>query len=343
MSASQAAREQQVAPRRLHDLAQPRERSSASLQRARRRRGFRPGHARFEAPVERPQRRQLAFGLPEAGAEAGERGRAERRRFRVRRAQHGNAEQVRLELQQQVVARRAAVDAQLRQRMAGVLAHGVDEIGGLERDALQCRAGDVRAVGAAREPDEGAARRGVPLGRAEPGKRGHQIDIARVRNAGGQRFDFVGTADHAETVAQPLHRGATHEHAALERELAAAAAPGDGGEQSMTGPARRRACVHERETTGAIGVLRHAGLEAGLAEQRRLLVARDARERQFGAVEVELDRRTGRQAGVDDLRQCGARNPEQFAAASRSSRRFRGRTTSCGSHWSHPSRAAGRR
>ena len=105
-------------------------------------------------------------------------------------------------------------------RMSAVALHGVDQVGGLERDALDRRARDVRAGRTAREPDDGAARRGIPLRRAEAGEGGHQVDVAGVGHAGGQRFDLVGTFDDAEAVAQPLHRGAAHEHAAFERELA---------------------------------------------------------------------------------------------------------------------------
>jgi hypothetical protein len=74
--------------------------------------------------------------------------------------------------------------------------------------------------------------------------------------------------------------------------------------------------VHQHEAAGAIGVLDHARLEAGLAEQRRLLVTGDAGDRDR-VVEEEL--RPGvrvHRAGVAHLRQHRARNVEQ---ASRSS------------------------
>ena len=38
--------------------------------------------------------------------------------------------------------------------------------------------------------------------------------------------------------------------------------------------------VHQREAAGAVGVLGQARAEAGLAGQRRLLIARDARDRE---------------------------------------------------------------
>src|SRR5271165_6129124 len=71
---------------------------------------------------------------------------------------------------------------------------------------------------------------------------------------------------------------------------------------------RRAAGVHEQKTAGAIGVLRLTRREAGLAEERRLLIAerageRDARQRR-GAGAVELARRA-------NLRQAPARNVEE--------------------------------
>ena len=55
--------------------------------------------------------------------------------------------------------------------------------------------------------------------------------------------------------------------------------PGDGGEQVVLRGDRLRAGVHEHEAAGAVGVLHHAGAGAGLPEQRGLLVARDAGDR----------------------------------------------------------------
>jgi hypothetical protein len=69
--------------------------------------------------------------------------------------------------------------------------------------------------------------------------------------------------------------------------------------------------VHQHEAAGAIGVLDHARLEAGLAEQRRLLVTGDAGDRDR-VVEEEL--RPGvrvHRAGVAHLRQHRARDVQQ--------------------------------
>ena len=90
-----------------------------------------------------------------------------------------------------------------------------------------------------------------------------------------------------QAVAQPLDDGAADEDAALERVLGdAAARPRDRGEQVVARSDRLRAGVHQQEAAGAVGVLREPGRVAGLAEQRRLLVAGDAGDRHVDAVEV---------------------------------------------------------
>jgi hypothetical protein len=88
-------------------------------------------------------------------------------------AHHRNAQQVGLELHQQVVDAGAAVDAQFADRAAAgghrVAAHGLQQRGALEGDALQRGAGDVGDGAAARQADDGAARVGRSS-RARPGR-----------------------------------------------------------------------------------------------------------------------------------------------------------------------------
>ena len=77
-----------------------------------------------------------------------------------------------------------------------------------------------------------------------------------------------------------------------------------------------RAGVHQHEAAGAVGVLHHARLRARLAEQRRLLVARDAGDRESGApssvgLAVDLARRA-------HLGQHRARHAEACSSSSSS-------------------------
>ena len=60
------------------------------------------------------------------------------------------------------------------------------------------------------------------------------------------------------------------------------ARPGHRGEQALDRRGAAVADVHEHEAAGAVGVLRHARLEAGLSEQGGLLIAQDARDRHAG-------------------------------------------------------------
>ena len=86
----------------------------------------------------------------------------------------------------------------------------------------------------------------------------------------------------AETVAQPLDRGAGHEDRAFHRVRDAslgAERPRDRREQPVDRLGQRRPDVREHERAGAVRVLRHARLDARLPEQRGLLVAGDAAHR----------------------------------------------------------------
>ena len=68
--------------------------------------------------------------------------------------------------------------------------HRVEQVGDLERDALERGAGDVRRRRAARDADDRAARVRVPVRRAEAGERRHEVDAAGVGDARGERLDL---------------------------------------------------------------------------------------------------------------------------------------------------------
>ena len=118
-------------------------------------------------------------------------------------------------------------------------------------------------------------------------------------------------ADQLDAVAQPLHGRAGDEDAALHRVAdLAVQAVADRGQQAVLRHHRGGAGVLDHEATGAIGALDHAGLEAGLADQRGLLVAghaqhRDSGAEQFGLGAAEIG------GAVEHLRQQAARNVEQ--------------------------------
>ncbi|MNS61661.1 hypothetical protein D3C72_946940 [compost metagenome] len=81
--------------------------------------------------------------------------------------------------------------------------------------------------------------------------------------------------EDAQAVAQPLDRRAGDEDAAFERVEGRLAVelPGQGGQEAVGAGHGHLAGVHEHEAAGAVGVLGLAGAEAGLAEERGVLVA----------------------------------------------------------------------
>ena len=138
-----------------------------------------------------------------------------------------------------------------------------------------------------------------------------KVDAATVGDGRRQRLDLVGPGNHAEPIAQPLNDGTAHEDAAFEEiGRLLAQPPADRRQHAVARVHRLAAGVQQQEAARAIGVLRHAVGEAGLAKSRRLLVAGDAGERYLGAEEVAGDRRDDATA-VDDLRQHCRRDVEQ--------------------------------
>ncbi len=109
-----------------------------------------------------PRRVDVGGGVPHPFGDAGEERRAERGRLLHRGAAHRDAEEVGLELAEQVHHRRAAVDAHLRGRSAARAGDRVDDVGGLERHRLDDGAREVRPPGAARDADDRAAARRRP-------------------------------------------------------------------------------------------------------------------------------------------------------------------------------------
>ena len=151
--------------------------------------------------------------------------------------------------------------------------------------------GGRRAPG---DPEDPATGVGIPPRAAEAGERRHHHDAAAVGNGLGEWPDLGGVVDEAETVSEPLHGGAGDEDRSLvgiRRHRSAVAGrparrrkgPRHGGEESVDGVGTRGPDVHEDERAGAVGVLGGARGEARLAEQRRLLVAGDPRDRHAGS------------------------------------------------------------
>ena len=113
-----------------------------------------------------------------------------------------------------------------------------------------------------------------------------------------ERSGLGRVGDDPEPVAQPLHRRAGDEDRAFHRVRHGRRTerPRDRRQQPVDRLGQRRPDVGEHERTGAVRVLRHAGLDARLPEQRGLLVAGDAadRHREPGRAARHASCRSGR-------------------------------------------------
>src|SRR5262245_16010751 len=98
------------------------------------------------------------FALPEVDGQTGEVGGAERGGFGDHRADDRDPQDVRLELAEEVVARRAAVDAKLLRPDAGIRFHAFDHVARLIGHGLDGCAGYMRPGRAASQPYDRAAR-----------------------------------------------------------------------------------------------------------------------------------------------------------------------------------------
>ena len=245
---------------------------------------------------------------PDAGGEAGEVGGAERGGVEHLGALDGQPERVGLRLEEDVVARRAAVGAQrCRRRMRRVGAERVVDLATAPRDALEDRTHDVRARARAREPADHRPRAGVEVRRAEPLERGDRPHAAAVRHRRGEGAGLGGVGDDAEAVAQPEHGRARGDRRALEAVGAhAVALPEHQRIRAVHREERLGPDVQVEHRRGAVGDLHLARRQPELPHRRRLLVADDGRERRRARARP---RRRGRRARRPSRRSPAAPTP----------------------------------
>ena len=260
--------------------------------------------------------------LPDSDGQAGEHRRAHRGRLRDLRAADRLAKDIRLELHQVAIRGGAAVGAQLAHRMRRVGFHRNDHVAHLVGDTVERRADDIGAGRAARDSHDRAARVGVPMRRAEPDERRHDVRLRAIfifRETGARLGIGVGGLAHQlEAVAQPLHGRARDKHRAFERirRLAGGAERG-----SREQPILRRhhlvAGVHQQERAGAVGRLRVAG-----GDTRPVRTARIADRRLSPRLESRAARSfppPSRPSGRANSRRAAASRAEQSSIASISS------------------------
>src|SRR5919197_4331124 len=115
-------------------------------------------HLRLPALVLGPVVADVVLAGPEPGRQTGRVGGAERRGLGHRGPDDRHAEDVGLELHEQVVADHAAIDLQRLELDARVLVHRLDDLAALVGRGLQRRAGDVPGVDVTGQAGEHAAR-----------------------------------------------------------------------------------------------------------------------------------------------------------------------------------------
>src|SRR3954469_10858228 len=254
-------------------------------------------HLRLPALVLGPVVADVVLAGPEAGGEArGVRG-AQGGGLGHDRPDDRHAEEVGLELHEQVVLDHAAVDLERLEVDARVLVHRLDDLAALEGRGLQGRAGDVAGVDVARQAREHPAGVGLPVRREQAREGRHDVQPAVVLHGLRELLDLGRRLDHLEVVAQPLHERPGDRDRALQAVdgVVVADLVAQRREHAALGLHRLRARVEQEEVAGAIRVLGLARRQAGLTERGRLLVAqvagdRDAREAAGLNLAVDLAR-----------------------------------------------------
>ena len=102
------------------------------------------------------------------------------------RSDDRRAEDICLELHQEVVSRCSAVYLELLESASGILLHGLHDVHGLECDTFQSRARYVTCGRAAADAVERALGILVPVWGAQTGERRHEVYSSIVRHALGE-------------------------------------------------------------------------------------------------------------------------------------------------------------
>src|SRR5438552_8634996 len=112
-------------------------------------------HRRLEGPLDARARGQRIQRAPEASSDASQIRRTQPRRLRHRGPDHGDIEDIRLKLAEEVVGGGTAIDAQPSRDDPGVGGHGLEDVTALVRDRLQRRASEMGGGRAPRQAHDG--------------------------------------------------------------------------------------------------------------------------------------------------------------------------------------------
>ena len=121
--------------------------------------------------------------------------------------------------------------------------------------------------------------------REESRERRHEVDATAVGDRRCQCLDVCRGPDDLELIAQPLDGGSGDRHRSLERvyRLRSVERIPHRRQQARWGGDQRLAGVEQHEVARAVGILRLSRLEAGLTDERGMLVAKVTGDRDLGA------------------------------------------------------------
>ena len=119
--------------------------------------------------------------------------------------QHGDIQQVGLELHDELVARGTAIDGQTLNRKPHVLLHGTQYVVALVGHGLAGRAHDGRAARGAGQAAHDTAGARVPPGSTQARKGGNEVAALIVVDRRGELRRLAHAGDNAHVVAQPVH------------------------------------------------------------------------------------------------------------------------------------------
>jgi hypothetical protein len=225
----------------------------------------------------------LQVGPVASGQSGGVRG-SERDGLDGHRPHDGNVEDVSEELHEEVVGGHAAVYLERLQREPGVGVHRVHDFPGLPAGRLEDRAGQVTLGDIRGQAHDDAAGLVTPVRCEQAGKRRDDVAAAVVLDRTRERLYLRRRADQPQPVAEPLHERAGDGDRALQgvHGWLVADLVADGGEQAVRRAGQLAAGIEEQEAAGAIRALGLSPAEAGLPEQRGLLVAQRGRDAHAG-------------------------------------------------------------
>ena len=147
----------------------------------------------------------------------------------------------------------------------------------------------MRTVEASRQADDHAAGTLVPIRSSEACKCRDNVTAGAVRNGFRKHLALTGLFEDIQLIAKPLNRRSGHKHAALQRiENMIFKADRNCCDKAVFAHNRSFARVHQEEATRPVGVLHITRVDAALAEQRSLLVARSTGNRDFTAIKLKL-------------------------------------------------------